>query len=174
MTFFCLMRKLGSYFLIDYALSFSYSSTYTYRGVSCFHSSKSTLLQASIIVHRLNTFTHLLEEGVAHEISGFDVTTYKSNMDCKLSDSLSSFASKIIRSLLKSQLLLQYLLSSLGSMTTDSSLQYSILTISFQVNQFTFINSKSLRFSIQPYSVNQLNHLLPRRLKVRWCDQFYV
>ncbi|KAL0753833.1 hypothetical protein Bca101_091501 [Brassica carinata] len=59
---------------------------------------KSTLLQASIIVHRLNTFTHLLEEGVAHEISGFDVTTYKSNMDCKLSDSLSSFASKIIRS----------------------------------------------------------------------------
>ncbi|KAH0862938.1 hypothetical protein HID58_080149, partial [Brassica napus] len=92
----------------------------------------STLLQASIIVHRLNTFTHLLEEGVAHEISGFDVTTYKSNMDCKLSDSLSSFASKIIRSLLKSQLLLQYLLSSLGSMTTDSSLQYSILTISFQ------------------------------------------
>ncbi|KAF2565677.1 hypothetical protein F2Q68_00024902 [Brassica cretica] len=45
---------------------------------------KSTLLQASIIVHRLNTFTHLLEEGVTHEISGFDVTTYKSNMDCKL------------------------------------------------------------------------------------------
>ncbi|KAF3555321.1 hypothetical protein F2Q69_00012012 [Brassica cretica] len=43
----------------------------------------------------------------------------KNNIDCKLSDSLSSFASKILRSLLKSQLL-QYLLSSLGSMTTDS------------------------------------------------------
>ncbi|KAF2565683.1 hypothetical protein F2Q68_00024904 [Brassica cretica] len=43
----------------------------------------------------------------------------KNNIDCKLSDSLSSFASKILRSLLKSQLP-QYLLSSLGSMTTDS------------------------------------------------------
>ena len=165
LTFFCLMRRLDSYFLIHYAYSFSYSSTYTYSGVSCFHSPKSTLLQASIIVHRFNSFTHFLEW----------FWCYKSNIDCKLSDSLSSFASKILRSLLKSQLLLlQYLLSSLGSMTTASPLHYSILTISFQVNQFTSINSKSLRFSIQPYNVNQLNHLLPRRLKVCWCDQFYV
>ena len=55
LTCFCLMRRLVSYFLLDYTLSFSHSSIYTYKGGSCFHSSKSTLLQVSVNVRRLNT-----------------------------------------------------------------------------------------------------------------------
>ena len=49
------------------------------------HASQATLTQATVNVHRLNTFRHLFNVGSMYSVSGFDVT--HSNLNFKLSDS---------------------------------------------------------------------------------------
>ncbi|CAN6898712.1 unnamed protein product [Brassica oleracea var. botrytis] len=49
------------------------------------HALQATLTQATVNVHRLNTFRHLFNVGSMYSVSGFDVT--HSNLNFKLSDS---------------------------------------------------------------------------------------